>query len=236
MWYVAPSGKASFPASSGARGPKIFLNDMNMDSPRLSPAAEINLRRGNWGVSVRGFMFSSSDQSWTAPYSSRIGSIDFVAGDQFQTSLDFGTLELEGSYRFWDSGEMPSNSGKDWKLRAAVDGVFGARLYDIEFRVDRVSGAAGTARESLLLVEALGGVKGSLQISDEWTLDLLTTFGGLNESFSWDIMPGFQWHPFRNFGVQIGYRQLLFGIDQGDEGIKWDGALAGLSFGIVVRF
>lgn len=236
LWYVAPSGKASFPASSGVRGPKIFLNDLNMDSPRLSPSAEINLRRGDWGVSVRGFMFSSSDQNWTAPYASRIGTLDFVPGDRFQTSLDFGTLEIEGSYRFLDSGRLPENAGKDWKFRATLDGVFGARLYDIDFRVDRVSGTAATVRESITLVEALGGVKGSIEISDEWTVDLLTTFGGLNESFSWDIMPGFQWRPFRNFGVQIGYRQLLFRIDKGDDGMKWDGAMAGLSFGIVVRF
>lgn len=236
LWYVAPSGKANFPASSGARGPKIFLNDMNMDSPRLTPAAEINLRRGDWGVSVRGFMFSSSDQNWTAPYSSRIGTIDFASGDPFQTSLDFGAFEVEGSYRFLETGELPENAGKDWKFRAALDGVFGARLYDIDFRVDRGSGAPATARESATLIEVLGGVKGSIEISDEWTVDLLTTFGGLNESFSWDIMTGFQWRPFRNFGVQIGYRQLLFRIDKGDDGMKWDGALAGLSFGIVVRF
>lgn len=236
LWYVAPSGKLSLPASSGARGPKIFLNDMSMDSPRLAPAAEINLRRGNWGITVRGFMFSSSDQNWAATYASRLGTIDFVPGDQFQTSLDFGAFELEGSYRFLETGDLPENAGKDWKLRAALDGVFGARLYDIDFRVDRVSGSPATARESVTLVELLGGVKGSLEISDQWTVDLLTTFGGLNESFSWDIMPGFQWRPFRNFGVQIGYRQLLFRIDKGDNGMKWDGALAGLSFGIVVRF
>lgn len=236
LWYVAPSGKANFAASSGPRGPKIFLNDMSMDSPRLSPAAEINLRRGNWGVSVRGFMFSSSGQDWSATYASRIGTIDFVPGDQFQTSLDFGTFELEGMYRFLDTGGLPAGSGEAWKVRAALDGVFGARLYDIDFRVDRVSGSPATARESATLIEVLGGVKGSLDIGNDWTLDLLTTFGGLNETFSWDIMPGFQWKPFRNFGVQIGYRQLLFRIDQGDEGMKWDGALAGLSFGIVVRF
>lgn len=236
VWYVAPSGKASFPASSGPRGPKIFLNDMNMDSPRIAPAAEVNLRRGDWGIAVRGFQFSSSDQNWTAPYASRIGTIDFVPGDQFQTSLDFGTLEVEGSYRFLDTGYLPENSGKDWRIHAALDAVAGARLYDIDFRVDRLSGTPASVRESLVFAELLAGVKGSLQITDQWTIDLQTTFGGLTDSFSWDIMPGFQWHPFRNFGLQIGYRQLLFRINKGDDGLKWDGALAGLSFGIVVRF
>lgn len=237
LWFAAPSGKASWPAAAGgARGPNLFVRDLNMDSPRLSPAAEINLRRGDWGATVRGFSFSASDQNWTAGYSSRIGSIDFATGDVLQTSLDFAAFEIEGSYRFLDSGPKPQGSGSGWRLRATLDAVVGVRVYDIDFRVDRVSGASASTRESSIFVEPLAGVKGVLEIDDQWTVDLQTTFGGLSESFSWDIMPGFTWRPHRNFGVQIGYRQLLFRLDEGAGGLDWKGAMAGVYFGIVVRF
>ena len=51
-------------------------------------------------------------------------------------------------------------------------------------------------------------------------------------------MVGFQWDPTANFGAQIGYRQLLFGLEADDAPAEfaWQGGLAGVYAGAVVRF
>jgi len=61
---------------------------------------------------------------------------------------------------------------------------------------------------------------------------------GDHSSSSWDAMLGFTWRPIENLGVQIGFRNISFNLENGDgaDEFAWDGALAGLFAGVVLKF
>lgn len=243
-WYVAPGGDLNLPQSGpGPQAPQTFVSDINMDSPRLSPSAEINLTKGKgdgaWGVNARGFLFASSERAFEASYSGRLGDLIFASGESLQSSLDFGTFELEGTRR-WD---LPTSDAAT--ILPSVDLVGGARAYTVDWKVERRApsggGAVDVAQFDGEFVEGYVGAKLRLELAHNFTIDVLNTFGWGpfdNSAYSWDIILGFQWRPSEHLGVQIGYRQLLFSLESGDGSgaFKYSGALAGLYGGIVVAF
>jgi len=58
--------------------------------------------------------------------------------------------------------------------------------------------------------------------------------------FSFDMSVAFRWEPSRNFGVEVGWRQMLLIMQDGEEGtveeFEYTGGVAGLFAGVVVRF
>jgi hypothetical protein len=124
--------------------------------------------------------------------------------------------------------------------------VGGVRALDVS--VDSVvlpmgsTGESGSAGDDALHAHPYAGVRWELEIREQFTIDLEVTLGGFesgdSESWSSDILVGFQWNPTQHFGAQIGYRQLLLGIesDEAPQEFAWQGGLAGVYAGVTLRF
>lgn len=246
VWFVAPGGDFRYPRSGGGAVPLVNLGDLNMDSPRVTPGFELNVNQGRWGGTVRFFAFGSEDRGSTFSTPLVLGDTSFEAGTPIRTSLDFTDVEVEGRYRVVpEDGWM--GTGRAWPTDRYLDVVFGARLIDFEMRSEQDTGeGVNAARANESFAMPLVGLKGgfeayrdAVETDNRFTLDLQTTFAfwpGNRHAFVWDIMPGFVWRPVANVGVQAGYRQLLIRLRDSESDFEWSGALAGLYFGVVVRF
>ena len=239
LWNVAPSGRFHLPQSGAgvANARNALVSRLNLDNPRFSPSAEINLTHGTWGASLRAFSFGASDRNSIATDAGTIGDISVSPGDRLSASLDFATIEAEAHWRFFQRVLGPKN-----RLSPSVDAVFGTRFYHTDWKVERLSPSPGVSEASESFLEPIAGIKGRLELYEMFSVDAQATFGYMPLSShhvaSWDIMVGFQWRPIENVGVQVGYRQLLMSLRTGDDAgdFRYHGALAGLYWGVVVRF
>ncbi len=250
-WYVAPGGLARFPGSGAST---LRFQDINMDSPRLSSSFELNADAGRWGGTLRASVFGATDRGFRPSQpivvNGAASSSDSTIppGQASTTSLDFTCMELEARYRLvqeWRETD-PDRPWRDMDRR--LDLVAGVRLIDYQLSssatwlVDTGGGPQPhtvAGRSDATYFMPLVGLKGAVELNEQWTFDLQTTFAGMvgnRESFAWDIMVGFQFRPIPNLAAQIGYRQLLFVLEDGPTGPMWDGALAGFFGGLVVRF
>lgn len=253
IWFTSPGGKLTMPGTSiaGVADPEqIELDDLNVNSPRLSPFGKVHLRWKNWQLGLMGFGYSI-DRDTGFNRDARIGDLFVAPGDTLRTSLDFSSFEAVGGYRLLESNLVRGNDGYA-NVIASLDGLFGARLYDLDYEVTMTPGPsprAGplvppvtTTTADEFFAEPIVGLKGELEIYESVTVNVQLSAGygpwGDNESLSWDVIAGFAWRPMENVGIQIGYRQLAFRLKSGDgaEEFKHNGSLAGLYFGLFVRF
>ncbi|CAG1001640.1 hypothetical protein PHYC_02931 [Phycisphaerales bacterium] len=240
VWYVGLSGDVQLPRSSEDAGgnDRTDLADLNLDSaPLVQPLGEITLRRGRWGVSMRGAAFSS-DRSATG-VAGQIGDVAIADGDRINASVDLIDAEFEGMYTIYRDGLRPRRTG--YWLRPRLDLVFGVRVIENEWRVENLeNGGVATADE--LVAHPLVGVKLTADIVDEFSLDMKADFGGLPLPEGWsygvDILVGGTWRPAPHVGVQIGYRALFLGVSsgRGDAEFEFGGAAQGLYAGLSVDF
>lgn len=247
VWYVAPGGQFRFPSIGPASPSHIHMEDINMDSPRLSPFVELNVNAGSrWGASLRAVALSANSRGFTTGAATQFGDTTLPAGTPARTSLDYLQAEAEvryALYPYWKDEEATRASMNWQNLDHRFDFVGGVRLIDFNMMVARdVSGVPTTVAEadSTFIMPYLG-IKGSVVIAEKVTIDLATSFGGLagldhKQSFAWDMLVGFQYHVTPHLGAQIGYRQLLLRLNETDTHLKWDGAVAGLYFGFVGTF
>jgi hypothetical protein len=81
-----------------------------------------------------------------------------------------------------------------------------------------------------------------LDFTEELGLDVQINIAGLplgeGSNLSGDIMVGGWWYPWRNVGVQIGYRAASYDLGTGEsaEDFTFSGWNQGLQFGVVVQF
>lgn len=233
-WYAGASGKvriAGAPASSGT----VRINDLNLDNPKLTPAGELHVRTGNWRFGFGTFFFSQN-RLQTMGVGGQLGTVAFVPGDQVYSKMEQNEYVPVVGYEFWRRSPEPSDAVK-FLGRLEVFG--GARLDDVEFSF--AQGAAASS-QSEFFGQAILGIKGSMEIAEQFSIDLETSAGGWpggnDYAWSWDITVGFMWRPIPNVGVQLGYRNLVNELRSGSDSQRfyYNGGLAGLFFGAVVRF
>ncbi len=245
VWFAAPGGDVRFPRSTPGPSNSILATTMNMDSPRLSPTIEINVSSTErWGGTLRAFTYSATNRGFVSPTSYQLGDNVLSSGATARASLDYTSIELEARYRLqrpWRDlpGERTVRPVDEFDR--SLDLVAGLRVIDFSLDVSQVGpgGVTPVASADSTFVMPEVGVKGTLELYEQATIDLQTTFGGMlgNEtSFAWDIMVGFQWRPIDNVGFQLGYRQLLYRLSEDDSQLQWDGAVAGFYASLVVRF
>lgn len=232
-WYAGLGGKIRI-AGAPAGTDRVRINDLNLDSPKLTPAGELHLRTGDWRFSFGGFWFNQSESN-TMAVGGQLGAIAFAPGDVVRSEYSHDSYEPQIGYEIWRRDPQP---GDATKFLPRVEVFAGARIDDIEFRFQR---AAATARQHETFGQVIAGVKGSMDIADQFSIDLQIGAGGWpggQRAFSWDIMVGFMWRPIENVGVQVGYRNLFSEFKSGDDAnrFSYQGATAGLYFGAVVRF
>jgi opacity protein-like surface antigen len=245
-WYAATNGDVLLPGTtSSGNGQSIPVADLNLDSPRLGPMGDLQLRRGNWRIGINGLGFSTGDQDITPTAAGQLGAAAFSAGDTVRTSIDFATFSLEGGYDFhrFESGKLDSGTVK---VRSSLAALAGVRVLDTEIQTQVFapgsSVASGSSSADAFQAHPYAGFRWEMDLYEQFTLDLTGSVGGLtlgdSQSWSSDIMVGFQWNPTPHFGAQLGYRQLLFGTEKNTapSEFAWNGGLAGVYAGAVVRF
>lgn len=238
VWYAAPAGNLKMPASpSLGAGQQFELNDLNLDSPLLAPYAEVDVRRGDWGINVSGFAFSASDRGFTPGEPGRLGDLPFTPGERVESSLDFASLSFAGTYRFHEYRNRREQGG--WDLHSSLEAVLGARMYDVDFEF---TSAAGREQADDFFIEPIVGVQWTLDIAEPFTIGLNMNAGagpwGDRSSWSFDIAPRFEWRPATHVGVEVGYRLLVNRLSSGDgaEEFEWEGSMAGIFFAVTLRF
>lgn len=242
VYYVAPGGDLRLPSSAG-RGDKVKIDSLNLDSPRVSPYLEFTVKPSRWGVTASGFWFETNNDESTQSESGQIGSIAFAPGDRLESQMTFWSAEAQVLYRLVDDHVLRDASGEESML-VSLDVRLGARVYDVDTSVTALSGVSSGANSAAdkFFAEPVIGMKGEIDIYRCFTLDLTTTFGvgpwGDSSSYSWDIIVGGAWRPIENVGVLIGYRQLLFSLEDGNgaDEFEFTGAMAGVYGGIELRF
>lgn len=232
-WYAGASGKVQIAGAPSGASP-VQVNDLHLDNPVLTPAGELSVRTGKWRFGFGTFFFSQN-RLQTMAVSGQAGTVSFSAGQQVYSKMDQDEYVPVVGYEFWRRDPQPSDA---FKVLGRLEVFGGARLDDLQFSFTQ---GAATASQSEFFGQAIIGVKGSLDIAEQFSIDLETSAGGWPGSdyaWSWDITVGFMWRPIPNVGVQLGYRNLVNEMRRGSdsEEFYYNGGLAGLFFGAVVRF
>ncbi len=246
-WYAAAEGNLRLPggAASG-NGDTYRFSELNMDSPRVSPFGELQLKRGDWRICLNAVGFATGDRGSVADGPGQIGEIVVEPGDTLRSSLDLTTLGVSAAYAFHGfASESKLRNGAP-RLTSTLMAVAGMRALDVGIDVERIpvgsTGPSGAVGDDALHAHPFAGLRWELEVHEDFTIDLEVTLGGLqsgdSESWSSDILVGFQWNPTHYFGAQVGYRQLLLGIESGEDPAEfaWQGGLAGVYAGATLRF
>jgi len=237
-WYAGYSGNLRMPGQSLGSS-NTTIGELDADNTRLIPAGDVRISSGDWTFGVAGTAYSISDRSSTIGRGGEIGTIAFNSGDTLKTSLDFALLEATVAYRVghW---EFDDSAKGGIKVVPSIYLFGGARVYDLQYDITRTQG--GTLSVDRTFIEVVGGARGSLALHDRFSVDVQIDWGGMGggdrSSFSWDVIAGFSWRPIENVGVLVGYRNLAFDLESGEGTGKFrhDGAMAGLYFGLDLRF
>lgn len=244
VWYVGPSGDLKLPAGAAVTpSDSVDINDLNIDSPRLSPAGTFRIASERWSFRFFGSSYSI-DHTQAVSESFQLGSFSFAPGDQAHTELTYGIYEITAAYRFfeydWAKESAHPESADQVLLSIGVYG--GALLQDVDVSVSQV-GATGPASDySNLFVQPIIGLDFNLALAEQFAIDLRLSGGGLplddESSASLDIAVAFTWQATENIGVQIGWRQLAFWLSDGEDQdeFEFNGRLAGLFAGCTIRF
>lgn len=229
-WYTSPGGMVVMPGGSA----EADLADVNLDSPRLSPFAEVRVRGGEWSLELSGYGYEASGRG-SISSGMAVGGLVIPAGSPVEASLGACSFEAALGYRvheFRSEGERG-----DVELTLDVTGGVRAHALDLE-----VTGAGGRAEFDGVFAEPTVGMWMRFEFSRGLSLDVDASVGGMflenSTSISWDILVGFRWDLGNGLAAQGGYRQHAFLLEEG-EGIdrfRWRGAMAGVYAGMVFRF
>lgn len=233
VWYVSPSGELKLPGGPSG-GDRVELEDLNLDTPRPRPYGAFEFRYDDWEAGFLAVDYSADVNSFaTEPFS--LGGIDLLAGDNLDIDFQLAVFEPWVGYRFYSHDF--SDGDRDLVGDLSVYG--GVRFYDLD--IDARSGPSA-ANADELFIEPFVGLRGELELYQDFFVDLRGGFGGFaiddTESFSVDIMVSFAWRPTPAAGVQIGYRQLAYILETGEGAseVAHEGALAGIFAGLEIRF
>lgn len=236
-WLVSPSGRVKLP-SNGAPGSRVRIEDLNLDSPRFEAAGQVDLKLGDWRISFSGLHNDLSEGGGSAA-GFQLGDVTVAPGGTFTTSFDFTSLQGSVSYRIWEK-DFGADGGTDpHRTMLGLDLLAGARYSDVDFGF--TSGAT-TDNVDEAFGELFGGARAELIIARDFSVEAEVSGGGWSGSdhsvLSIDAVIAFSWRPVDAVGLQIGWRQLAFDLSDGAGAgeFEYSGRLAGVFFGVVLRF
>lgn len=237
VWWVSPSGDIRMPGGTSS----VRVEDLNLDTPRFAPAASVSINAEDFRFTFAGASYSL-DSEFTVASPLAVGSISLLPTGPSESSFDLGIYEVTLGYRFYErdfkAKSEPSPESAD--LRLDLYAVGGARMYDLNIRVSQPGTGESEADE--FYIEPIIGVRSELTIIRDFSINLQLDGGGFGDSdrssFSFNIAIDFQWRPAPWIGVQIGWRQVAYTFEDGTgmNTFEYDGAMAGLFTGVVLRF
>jgi len=233
-WFVAPAGDLELP---GVGGQTVTLDTLNLDSTRIQPAGQVDLQSERWMIALGGST-SSSETVRVARAAFQLGSTSVAAGQAFNASFDYTTVQALVGYRLWEynlDAQKTEDAG-DTRLRFFVLG--GARLHDVEASIER-PGVAGTRSESsLTTVSLIASTRLQLMFARDFSIEVDLSAGGLHDSSTFDINACISYQPVDWFAAQFGYRHLEVSAQSGSGSsrFQWDGSVAGIYAGVIFKF
>ncbi|MEX2218269.1 MAG: hypothetical protein WD749_05865 [Phycisphaerales bacterium] len=235
LWFTAPGGYIQLPGGPG----RVRVDEFNLDSPHASPYVEAHVRRGDWRLAFSAMTYSAENRSSTQAAAGSIGGIPFAAGDRIRASLDFTSFHMEMAYRMPFSGRFLGNPEPD--LLTIWETTAGVRFHLLDVDLELPGGHAG-GRE--FVGAPYVGVRLSMEVIRSFTIDgtvnIALYSNGNDVTFSGsDIVIGMSYRPVKNFGVQVGYRQIAADLSSGTGlgELRWEeGAFAGVFAGVMIRF
>jgi hypothetical protein len=250
LWWTSPSGELKLPASSGT-GPGAFtdpgdtidVSQLNLDTPRLSPAGELHVAAGRWRFAFSAGAFSLDRETTIADSAFRAGSVEISPGESMSVRFDDSVFEATAGYQVysWDfdaASRSPANAADTGMRLIALGGV---RLHDLDIDL-RSRDDATTASTDQTFTEPIGGLRAEFALTRRFAIELQATGGAWIESdrsvYSLDLCVIVRWTPAPNIGVEFGWRQIAFSLSDGDGADEFEylGAVAGVFAGITVRF
>ncbi|MDX2116386.1 MAG: hypothetical protein SFZ24_12320 [Planctomycetota bacterium] len=230
-WAPALAGDATLPG-----GTSVDVEDIDADENEIEPTGRALIRGGKWSFMFRGFGFSFDDEGRAGASFDASDEISFVRGDAVDAAIDIQGFDLTAGYTV-----LTPIDDVERDVRVAFDLYAGARLHTLDLSIGVPGGEA--AQDDGVWVEPIGGVRVAVDLPHEFGFDLTLDGGGFPgsdaSSYSWDVTVAFRWM-FLGQGVgglEIGFRHLRMNLEDGDaEALEFDGALAGLFGGIVIRF
>jgi len=237
VWYVAPGGKLRMPGSPSSFG-LSRLEKLNLDSPRPMPYLEAQWKNEDWKLTLSTSYASERNRGAIADEGGFLGPISYAPGDRINSSLSIFNLELNAAHRLSLPKELAGDPSGGFASRLEVLGGIRLQHFDADFDVN---GANVSASEFFGF--PVVGARFSMELIRRFTLDLQVdaggfAFGGGRAAWGANIISGFQYRPTENIGIQIGYRLMSYHTRTGrdTDRFEYNGALAGLFFGAVVRF
>ncbi|MEL6397056.1 MAG: hypothetical protein AAFQ71_13795 [Planctomycetota bacterium] len=247
--YFALSGDIEVPgsAASGA-GTPFDLGELNLDSPGLAPFGRLQLARGDFRASFTG---ATARTNREAAISSpgRLGPATVLAGDVIESDLSFQIFDLSASYRVF-SRAYRDDITEPVRLAVSLHVLGGLRFYNVSYEGSvsplgagvRPAGSPLSTSTDQFFAEPILGAQLDVEIFERFSVEFTGSVGGFvagdRTSASLEAGVGFTVRPVPNFGATIGYRILAFDLedDDGFDSFEWDGAIAGLFWGIQLRF
>jgi hypothetical protein len=236
-WYAAPGGKIRMPGSPESIG-MTRLENLNLDSARVSPYMQLHWRNGDWRVSLSTSYVSERDRSLLAREDGFLGPIQYATSDQIKSSLSVFNLELTAARKIDLPDSLTGNPTGSFSSRLEAMGGLRFQHFDADFETH---GADVSANEAFGF--PVVGLRYSMEIVRRFSIDVHADFGGFafgggRSAWGTDIVAGFQYRPLDNLGVEIGYRLMSFHTrtGRGSDRYQYDGALAGIFFGAVLKF
>lgn len=244
-WFLSPAGKLRMPRSDpGPSTSRVELVDLGLDRTRFEPFGEIHVLRDRWRITLGGTWLSERATA-LADSSGRLGDAAFATGDAVTTDFTLATFQAMGAARVYQYQGGPNGHGGH-DIVANLDLTAGVRVYylDVDASVASSPGGAVLAStdDSEFFAEPVVGVKGTLVMIQDFSVDLELTAGGFvfgdTSVVSVDVIVGGTWRPTPMIGLQLGYRQLAYFLSSGSGGgeFEYNGTIAGLYGGLDLRF
>jgi len=237
--FFAFSGDLQLPAPNRASEADAFdVEDINLDRAKLAPFSEIHIAREKWRITFSGLSLSVEGDD-EAPTAGQIGDFDVVAGQSIESELTYITAGFRAGYRVWSwvSGTDATGAAE---LSLGIDALAGLRMHNVD--TETTVAGAGTTSADETFVDVLGGARLELDWKRTLAFDLYATGGGLpagdRTSRSFNLGLGFTYRPIPTVGALVGYRLTAFNLenDDGAETFEYDGALAGVYWGVQLSF
>ncbi len=244
--FIAPAGDVRLPSTT-VRGGKFELADLNLDSPRVAPVGRIQAKRGKWRFALTGLGFNADDEGSTQTTAGQLGAITVAAGDRLVSDLSYESFDLVAGYRIWSHTSDTNDAGRV-RFGAGVDLIGGLRFHHADFNIRNTPasapppGAVLRASADEFFAEPVIGARLDLAIDERFGIEVESLAGGFGvgdrTSGSFSIDAGFAYRPVHWAGVKVGYRLLVFGLNDGDgaDEFEWSGSMAGLYFGAQFSF
>jgi len=237
MWYASPGGNIKLGDS-----PTLPSRKLNVDSPRASPAGRFTLETSD-------MIFTLDASSVRVAGTSNIlgetirPDFSFIPGDVIRTEFELTMVEPRFRFPLHEYEQAPNANGTV-PAKARLDLIAGLRAYDLRIEIERVDGGLGRDEGNLFAVHPTVGLGVAFELYEFMELDVAATLGAFPEvqgvtSASADATAAFRFRVMNNEAGRVsllgGYRILITSLLDPDE-VEFDGALAGLFFGIEWRF